>query len=248
MRRKVHLPSVGLGIVFATVFLVVCVTDRDRSNSSSSRDTQNIANDVDLLDDVGLPNDADLLVELFDDLFDDGDLLDLRVGNDADAQDTVEGSCDCESELAALEARVEQLEMLESQLADGSPSTTPVTWGDLSGLPPELDCPEDMEPIDGICVEISERIASATGCSQFIEATTACAEAGRHLCSSTEWLNACYTDAGLDDMVGNFEILADLTSAGSFIINGASACANFGEISCPPSGNIDQQLYYRCCL
>jgi hypothetical protein len=162
------------------------------------------------------------------------------------------------AEIISLQGRVAALESgvtsvtadlagLDALVAALEESLTAVET-DIDAVESELACPTGSVAVNGGCIEENERLAAATGCSQFLVAAQECATDGMRLCSTGEWLGACYAaPAGLNDMSGNYEIIADLTSAGSFVIAGAAGCSNFGEAECGSDGNLGLELAYRCC-
>lgn len=150
-----------------------------------------------------------------------------------------------QTSVTALETDVASIDLLVAAL-DASLASVE---SELAAVQAAMACPTGTTATNGICIDEDERTPSVSGCSQFLEASEACAAEGLRLCTLSEWHSACLAaPASLNDMAGNYEIVADLTSASSFVVAGSLGCNNFGEASCGTDGNIGLALAYRCCL
>jgi hypothetical protein len=156
----------------------------------------------------------------------DGD-ADVEVDAEADADATVEVDAEADAE-ADADIAVE----VDAEV-DG---------GDADLDEPVPPCAADMASfldVDRlVCIEVIERPAQL-----WIEAEALCADHGRRLCTDAEWVAACHAaPARLESMTGNWEWVADLTSATSARKRGSSTCDSIS------SHSIDSGAYaFRCC-
>lgn len=94
------------------------------------------------------------------------------------------------------------------------------------------------------CIETNERTATNwdnafTTCSNINDSTHGYA----HLCTYSEWRNACMKGTGLSNMTNNWEWVADLGNGSNYgMVAGSAGCTNWYNYG--TSGNYN----YRCCL
>ncbi len=96
-------------------------------------------------------------------------------------------------------------------------------------------CPSDMRTGSTFCIELNERSSR-----NWYGANDGCFDAGRRLCTTSEWMMACRKISGLNSMTGNWEWTADATYSDETSIRmhdcGDSHDAGWGG-----------SYVYRCC-
>jgi hypothetical protein len=100
-------------------------------------------------------------------------------------------------------------------------------------------CPGDTLEIadSGVCVEKAQR-----GIKRWVDANADCTNIGRRLCAAAEWTDGCSKLASLQEMVDDWEWVAEV-DAGIAQKRGAGDCA------AASSHDIDSDPYgYRCCV
>lgn len=101
-------------------------------------------------------------------------------------------------------------------------------------------CPSDMTNTGTVCIENNER-ASAT----WFNAIDACGDAGRRLCSVSEWYYACFNFPSLQLMTDNFEWTDDRTRGAA-----TQGVYTLGSTQCDNSQVTQDSntVAFRCCI
>lgn len=103
-------------------------------------------------------------------------------------------------------------------------------------------CPSDMTSTGTVCIETTERAAAT-----WFAAIDACGDAGRRLCSVSEWYYAClnFPSPSLQLMTDNFEWTDDRTRGAA-----TQGVYTLGSTQCDNSQvtQDSSSLAYRCCI